>query len=227
MKLDSITDVIEQMEALDSELPQSDLSHVRAFNHTYLIITKGVAQNLGTGIFQHEDVMWNVDIKFFEYYSTPLKRYKKGEGVPPAWRILFDKARENTSFQFLYMALGVNAHVNNDLAQTLLAAKAPEEFKDDYDRVNGIIFESLREVVWSLKENSKLIVFIEKSLFVIYAHFLNIIIGRWRENAWQNFLLLKEGKKDIAAIEKEAEIIAQKLVEIKGPQHFYKLKNFL
>lgn len=226
MKLNSISDVIQQMEALDGELAQSELSNVKAFNHTYLIITESVFQKLGTGLFQHEDVMQRVDVAFFEYYSTPLKKYKKDEKVPLSWKILFDLARDDTSFQFLYMALGVNAHVNNDLSQALLAAKTPEAFKSDYDKVNEIIYQSLREVVACLKENSKLLSVMEKNMFPAYAPLLNIIIRRWRENAWQNFLLLKEGKKTIVEIEKEAGIIAQKLVEIRGPQHFYKLKNF-
>ena len=64
------------------------------------------------------------------------------------------------------MALGVNAHVNNDLAQVLLAANVPEEFKADYDKVNDIIGESLREVVMSLQESSKFLRFLEKSLYI-------------------------------------------------------------
>lgn len=210
MKLHSVNDVIQQMEGLDNELTQSDLSHVRAFNHTYLVITKGVAAKLGTGLFEHEAVMKKVDVTFFEYYFSPLQKYKKGEQIPPAWKLLF--AQEKLLFQLIAMALGVNAHVNNDLAQVLLAANVPEEFKADYDKVNDIIGESLREVVESLNENSKLLGAMEKSLLTVYAPFLNIIIRRWRENAWQNFLLLKEGKKEIAEIEKEAEIIARRFL---------------
>lgn len=129
MPIDSIPDVISEMRKLSSELAETNLANVKAFNQTYLIITRAVYSKFGSSYFQDEDKMTTVDITFFRYYQTPLTKYQLGESVPPAWQSLFDFAQKNSSYQFVYMALGVNAHVNNDLPPTLLEVGASNAFK--------------------------------------------------------------------------------------------------
>ena len=144
---DSIVDVIREMEDLDKELLETDMENLIAFNHTYLIITRAVAAQLGKNYFHNDELMQKLDINFAGYYFEALKNYIDGHTTPPAWKILFDVCKKGYLLQSIYMGMGVNAHVNNDLSQSLRDIIEDESYKEDFDKVNTIIKYSTSEVV--------------------------------------------------------------------------------
>ncbi len=55
----------------------------------------------------------------------------KGEPVPGPWRVAFDTARDRPELPPLrHILLGMNAHINYDLPQALIAVISPAEFDD-------------------------------------------------------------------------------------------------
>ena len=158
-------------------------------------------------------------------FFNALKNYTIGKNLPPAWRILFDSSKSNNLYQFIYMALGVNAHVNNDLAFTLHDVVRNDSYQSDFNKVNTIIHQSLKEVIESLNEPSKLITLAEKSLLPLYTTFLDSLIKNWRNRTWINYKNLRDKKMNSEMVENVAEKIAQKLVKIKNISNFHKLSN--
>lgn len=189
----SVEDVLVHMNILDKELKNTNLSSLRSFNTTYYIITKNVFSKLNTGYFKHDKLMREFDVVFAKYYFRALKAYISGMPCPDAWKECFQACEKNDSWQFVYMALGVNAHVNNDLAFALYDCIKIHKFKSDYDKVNDVISDSVKEVIEHLHEYSHLADGLEKKLQIIYSIFLNVIIRNWRKDAWNNYINLQYG----------------------------------
>jgi hypothetical protein len=197
------------MEDIDSELRETTLEKVRAFNITYLIITKAVSSKFGSGYFNDDALMEKFDIAFAIYYFNALKQYVETNKTTPAWQILFEQAQKNNRSQIIYMALGVNAHVNNDLGLTLRDMIKSEDYLVEYNKINPLIYSSIDTVINSLNENSRSINFIEKRLKIIYFPVLRKIISEWREDAWDDYIALTKKKTTQIKIEKDAYLIGK------------------
>lgn len=203
------------MLALQEELTGTDLENLKAFNYTYYIITKNVAGKFGQDYFKHESLMEEFDINFAYYYFNALGDYMTGKKMAPAWKICFDFCRQDKSFQINYMALGVNAHVNNDLALSLHDIIKTEGFKEDFDKVNQVIAESLSEVIAALEEKNPAFNKLKNQFQGQYAVILNGIICRWRAQAWNNYLNLRKKEVVVEQIETKASQMANNLKKIR------------
>lgn len=200
---ESIHDVIHQMKTIETELANTDMKNLIAFNRTYLIITEAVTKKLGSGYFKDDRLMERFDIKFARYYFDALKDYSENTNCPPAWKLLFDLCKKDNTYQFIYMALGVNAHVNNDLGQSLYDI-ADYGYKIDFDKVNDVINTQIPLVISSLHEDSQIVEKSKNILRPLYSFILHLIIKNWRKNAWQTFILMRSNTKTIQDIESEA-----------------------
>lgn len=205
-----ILSVMQQMLDIQKELEQTDLKQLQIFNQTYYIISKNVSVKIGNGYFSQDHAMTKLDIKFAQYYFDALKDYAMGKKTTPAWQVGFDYCHENHSVDIICLAHGVNAHVNNDLGLALLDV-VDTDFKEDFDKVDAIIIGSLGEVI------SK------NTLSPIYKPFMHRLIKRWRKNAWNNFIALKEKTITRDEIEENAYGKGQVLMSITSPSNVYKL----
>ena len=201
---------MQHMLDLQNELDGTDLRHLQLFNLTYFIITKNVYAKIGTGYFSHDDVMLKLDITFAKYYFDALKEYAHGKKTTPAWQVGFDYCHENRSMDIIHLAHGVNAHVNNDLGLALFEV-VNTDFKGDFDKVDAIIIGSLGEVISKNK------------LSPIYKPFMHRLIKRWRKNAWNNFIALKEKTITRDEIEGNAYGKGKVLNSITSHSNVYKL----
>lgn len=207
----TIDDVMTQMRMLDEELVNTELQNLIAFNHTYLIITETVSSRFGHHYFSDDALMQQLDINFAQYYFNPLKDYVAGKTIPQAWQILFDACKNNNLYQAIYMGMGVNAHVNNDLGQSLFDVVDDEGYESDFNKVNKLIDLSIPKVIHSLKERSRLSNTTKNIALPLYTFILRKMIRRWRQNAWNNFIGLKQARLTPQMIEGNAEKIARRL----------------
>ena len=207
-------DVVAILKTLDHKLQHTKLQNLVAFNHTYLIITRNVYEKIEKSYFYNDTLMEKIDVNFGNYYFRALNNYLNNNNCPPAWKILFESCVGDNKFQFIYMALGVNAHVNNDLPQTLAGVMQGSRFRHDFLLINDIIKHSLHEVVRSLREKNLLINATKNVFEKLYAYYLNNLISKWRKEAWSSYLKLIENKINIQAIESQAKKKAEILVGI-------------
>jgi hypothetical protein len=69
------------------------------------------------------------DLAFAELYVNALDADRRGDAVPGPWRIAFDAAREQPDLPPLrHVLFGLNAHINFDRPQALLAVISPAGF---------------------------------------------------------------------------------------------------
>lgn len=200
---------------IQDELTGTNLSHLQYFNCTYIIITKNVFAQTNSGYFTDATAMKQLDMNFASYYFDALKDYSDGKVGTPAWEVTFDFCKKDTSLPLIYLALGVNAHVNNDLGLALFDSIKNTTFKNDFDKVNAIIFESLEEVIKTVH------------LSVLYKPFMGFLIYHWRKHAWNNYLGLVNKTKTRSTIEEKSASIAKELTKIDSLRNFYHLGKIL
>ncbi len=157
----TIADVKQHMLLLTEALRGTDLHNLIAFNDTYYIITKNVYKVFGKQYFSDETAMVALDINFAQYYFDALRDYSEHKLSAGAWTVLFNSSPLNQHYQFMYMALGINAHVNNDLPLSLHSSVSPN-FEADFFKVDKIIGDSLAEVIAMLREESRLVAHAER-----------------------------------------------------------------
>lgn len=102
----------------------------RHFHATYLRTTRAVRDEIARGGFI--DPVWTEewDVVFAELYLEPLERWERGEPVPGPWGIAFEATRDAAIPPLRHVLLGMNAHVNLDLPQALIAVISDQEFDD-------------------------------------------------------------------------------------------------
>ena len=125
-----IDDVIERMTVLAAEL-RRDGDRRLAFHGTYLRTTQAVAAALRAGAFEDADWVDRWDVAFAQLYLDALDAGRRGDPVSEPWAVAFAAAADQPDLPTVRLVLlGMNAHINYDLPQALLAVISDAEFED-------------------------------------------------------------------------------------------------
>ncbi len=125
-----IDDVIERMTVLADELRRDGDARL-AFHATYLRTTQAVAAALRAGAFEDTDWVDRWDVAFARLYLDALDADRRGDPVPEPWAVAFAAAAAQPDLRAVrHVLLGMNAHINYDLPQALLAVISDAEFGD-------------------------------------------------------------------------------------------------
>ncbi len=99
----------------------------RFFLATYLRTTLAVRDELRAGGFHDSDWVERWDVAFADLYLDALERAASDQPVPGPWAVAF---RTPQLPPLRHVLLGMNAHINYDLPQALLAVIPSEDFDD-------------------------------------------------------------------------------------------------
>jgi len=131
-------------------LPPPADNRVAAFNSLYFTITDRVAQSLRSAEVRDRDFLELLDVEFAKRYFTALRLWgDEDKATPDAWEVLFRRAQDHGVSKLAAAMLGVNAHINHDLALALvstweqLGPPDPDEMHPDYLLINKIFFEEI------------------------------------------------------------------------------------
>jgi hypothetical protein len=137
-------------EQLD-DLPVA-LEHHRPFLAAYRRITLAVGDAVGRGEFADPDWVGRWDVAFAELYLEALTAEQAPDRTPSRpWRLAFAASPDLPPLRRIL--LGINAHINYDLPQALLAVIGDEEFRDhsllerrraDHRRIDLILASRVR-----------------------------------------------------------------------------------
>jgi hypothetical protein len=120
--------------------------HRREFLGTYQRTTIAVGKAVAAGVFEDGPWVEAWDVAFARLYLAALDADLAGFRVPRPWRLAFDAPAGLNPLQ--HVLLGINAHINYDLPQALLAVISDEDFGDpalldrrrrDHERIDGVL----------------------------------------------------------------------------------------
>jgi hypothetical protein len=141
----TIDSVAQQLQDRADALPQP-LANRRIFLDTYRRTTLAVGTAVEHARFEDPDWVSGWDVAFAELYLNAHDADLAGERVPRPWRLAFDASPELPALR--HVLLGINAHVNYDLPQALLAVISDDDFGDevlmarrrrDHERIDGVL----------------------------------------------------------------------------------------
>jgi hypothetical protein len=142
----SIDAVVAGMQERLDQLPAT-LSHLRIFLATYQRTTRAVGDAVSRGEFEDPGWVERWDVAFANLYLGAFDSELAGDGrVPRPWRLAFSAAPDLPPLR--HVLLGINAHVNYDLPQALLAVISNADFADpllmsrrrrDHERIDKVL----------------------------------------------------------------------------------------
>jgi hypothetical protein len=183
-KLRDIQSLILHFDRVKVQLMDNKQMNLIPFHDTYFLITRSVLSKLGTGFFENDDNMTSFVLSFAKFYFDALNQYFKGESVSSAWQFMFNQCERNHLPRFVYLLLGVHAHINQDLSLCVRALDFGVAFRNDYLAINQIIKGKLAEAIAQLNEKSNLLKRILQNGLFIYQMPMHQIIVLCRNLAW-------------------------------------------
>ncbi len=119
----------------------------RLFLETYRRTTLAVGRAIEDAQFEDPEWVQRWDVAFADLYLTALDLdLADSPDVPRPWRLAFDAPASLPALR--HVLLGVNAHINYDLPQALLAVISDDEFADpvvvgrrarDHQRIDAVL----------------------------------------------------------------------------------------
>lgn len=142
---DAVDTVVSEMQARLDAL-DSQHAHLAEFLSTYQRTTLAVGKAVDGGGFEDPEWVERWDVAFAELYLEALDTHLAGGTPPRPWRLAFDAPPDLPALRLVL--LGINAHVNYDLPQALLAVISDDDFADpslmaarrrDHERIDGVL----------------------------------------------------------------------------------------
>jgi|GEM_PF-1913714 len=209
------TDAHDAMLRVEPHLAAAGLGHVVPFNNIYRELTGRVVETIGLDssdprAFRYPDVVDRTVGIFADYYFKQLRAYTglTDEKIDPAWQYLLypdgadygeseirphaERAESKETPKGIQFLLGMNAHINYDLAQALRDSKVEETYYQDYRRVIGMLIGiTARELASA---------YVPGPEWSRWAAVRTTVatIAHWREKAWRSGKRLM-GAEDVLA----------------------------
>jgi hypothetical protein len=142
---DGITEMVARMQQRLEALPP-ELTHRRIFLGTYLRTTQAVGAAIHRAGFEDPDWVEAWDVAFAELYLDAHDGDIAGKPVARPWQLAFEAPADLPPLR--HVLLGINAHVNYDLPQALLAVISDADFTDpalmdrrrrDHERIDEVL----------------------------------------------------------------------------------------
>jgi Family of unknown function (DUF5995) len=119
--------LVRRMEGLLAPLEAAG-DPARFFLATYLRTTRAVAEELARGGFRDPAWVERWDVAFAGLYLDAVEAARAGRRPPEPWAVAFGAGGGDGLPPLRHVLLGMNAHINYDLAQSLLAVISQAEF---------------------------------------------------------------------------------------------------
>jgi hypothetical protein len=228
-----IDELIERMEGLLARLEASPETRGNAFFlATYLRTTKAVADDIAAGAFVDTEWTEAWDIAFASLYLDAVEQWANSGGAPEPWRVAFAAAHGPERLPPLrHVLLGMNAHINYDLPQALLAVIADEEFDDpgliaprrvDHEHIDEILASRVKAEDLELRkiEEPGDRTWLDRALTPFNRRATRQFLKESRRKVWRNALLLSQarraGRLDERIHELE-ELSARRVEDLRAP----------
>jgi Family of unknown function (DUF5995) len=163
------------------------------FAAVYRQVTAAIARGLADGLFDDAERLNRFDAVFAGRYLTALEAWRDGRDPGRSWRLAFRAAEDTDLVLVQHVVLGINAHINLDLAVAAAQTSPGDEItglKNDFERINDVLIDVLCELQGALNELSPLLGGLDKILGRIDEEIFGFKLQRARTEAWEAAVLM-------------------------------------
>lgn len=219
---------------LDYFSTRREYAGLHPFLYTYYAVTKEVALQMHTRPrrFHNAQALEHLDIYFASLYFEPLISFLQTGSAPKPWHTYFQYCMKKNSIPFVQMLLGINAHINGDLAKTVLNLEYRES--GDFEVINEILEAKIPEVLTYLAFQDKDMFGLGGLVFKnFYIEQFKKIIVTWRDDAWENSHNMETKKLPLQEVLEQTESVAKEFISIfdqrynlvKSPANFKRIRE--
>lgn len=165
------------------------------FAALYYKMTKAIQQGMEAGFFEDAQRMERLDVAFANRYLEAHAAHQRGLPLSVSWHTALAAAGEPQHIVLQHLLLGINAHINLDLGIAAAAISDRENIaalQADFMKVNQTIGSLFAEVQDSLSQIAFPMHFVKTIDPEQMSAVLDFSIGKARDMAWSNALLLTE-----------------------------------
>jgi Family of unknown function (DUF5995) len=189
---ETIEDVLDQLSAI---VAQAKLRGDRAgyFAALYRQVTLGVWRGIQAGTFDDGPRMSRFDAMFGNRYFAALEAWQSGGRPANCWIQAFELAQDDQALILQHILLGVNAHINLDLAFAAAETSPGRDIyalEHDYDLINNILVDALDSVQSAMSSVSPDMELLDRAGGRSDEQVLDFSIRASRASAWQNAVIL-------------------------------------
>jgi hypothetical protein len=185
----SIPEVLQILQAIDTACVKAD--GLQWFNGLYLQVTQAVEARVAAGGFTDPAWLAQLDVEFAGLYFAALKSSLAGQSTPACWQVLFDVRDQSAIARIQFALAGVNAHINHDLAEAIVATCQVTGTTPDHGGPHYLDYTALNSTLDALIESAKraLNVQLPGGALPPVSHLADTIaawdVSAARESAWQ------------------------------------------
>jgi hypothetical protein len=223
-----IEELIARMAALLESL-QAAGDPRRHFHATYQRTTIAVADRLAGGGFNDPGWVERWDVAFADLYLDALEAALAGRPPPGPWQAAFGAPAGLPPVR--HVLLGMNAHINYDLPQALLAVITDEEFADpvllarreaDHRAIDEVLASRVGAEGEELAGVSGPVSALDRLLAPLNRRGTRRFLREAREKVWANAVVLSQARARgpeayAGALDRLAELSAAKVTALQAP----------
>jgi hypothetical protein len=201
----------------------------RYFHATYQRTTIAVAEELNRGTFADTDWVERWDIVFADLYLDALEADMAGQRPPRPWAIAFGAPAGLPPLR--HVLLGMNAHINYDLPQALVAVISDEQFDDaallarreaDHRAIDEVLAARVAAEDDELTRLSGPVPVLDRLLRPVNRLGTQRFLREAREKVWANAAVLSRARRNgpdayAAALAQLEDLSAAKVTALRAP----------
>jgi hypothetical protein len=192
MVADNIDDVIDGLAEIVREASRTG-DRIGYFAALYRQVTVEVRTAIRAGRFDDGPRMDRFDTLFGNRYFEAYDAWRRARGGPRCWREAFALLDDSDTIIVQHLVLGVNAHINLDLAVAAARTSpgaAIHELRDDFLLINDILAEVVLAVQDTIGAMSPYLWLLDQFGGRTDERILDFSIRRSRQEAWNNAVAL-------------------------------------
>ncbi|MGJ8744593.1 DUF5995 family protein [Polaribacter sp.] len=154
----TIENVLKELDIIISESIANN-SRMGLFAYIYRRTTAEIASEIALGNFEDNERLETLDVEFANLYLDAYKAYKNNQKLSASWTLAFENVTESLTI-IQHIMLGMNAHINLDLAvatATTMSGSKIIDIENDFNKVNDILFQITNELQDRLSRVSPLL----------------------------------------------------------------------
>lgn len=183
------------IERLNDMVLQTKATQSRAgyFAALYKRMTVAVAEGIKQGVFEDGPRMARLDIIFAQRYLDAYDAYPHSKPCSNSWKYAFDGCKLDDVTVIQHLLLGINTHINLDLA--IAAAQVSDgadihHLEKDFNKINDVISSLIDDVQECLSQVWLPMRVIERVAAGRHVPVINFSIDKARTASWSSAILL-------------------------------------
>lgn len=222
MPAQSIDEVIARLDEVIAR-SRRERSRLGYFALLYRTVTVKVKEGIQAGVFDDGARMEQFDVVFASRYLDAYESYRRGARTSKCWLATFRAADSWFPIVLQHLLLGMNAHINLDLA-IAAAEVAPgaqiDGLKNDFERINNILGALIGDVQDRLARISYYMTIVDRFGGRTDEALMNFSINKAREASWRVAVRLAkmtpaEREREIEEIDARVALLAR-LIQYPG-----------